>query len=120
MRSLDKLYMSNTFNKYGVLFTNSLEPLSDKNNAILIRFGKVLEQSYTSGNLQLLVVIRGLMHQEMVQTHQFLHLQVILKEPHIIVLSLMLQIVVADKLKVLLLLQISIRILALRLNQCLY
>ena len=46
MQSPDTVYLANTFNDFGVLFTGSLEPISEVNFDILIRFAKVFNQSY--------------------------------------------------------------------------
>ncbi|MFN1834776.1 ATP-binding protein [Balneola sp. MJW-20] len=47
MREPDVLYFTGTYNDFGLLRTVSLEPISEENTDIIMRFGKVFEQSYT-------------------------------------------------------------------------
>jgi hypothetical protein len=46
MKSVDRVFLSFAFNKTGALQTGSLEPLSEFSFDILLRFGKVFEQTY--------------------------------------------------------------------------
>ncbi|MEQ9423542.1 MAG: ATP-binding protein [Cyclobacteriaceae bacterium] len=47
MKDLDRVILSGSFNKYGVIQTASPNPLSDENQEILLRFSQVFEQNYT-------------------------------------------------------------------------
>jgi hypothetical protein len=50
MRSQTKVYLSASFNHFGGLFIATLEPLSQENFNILLRFAKVFDQTYTRFN----------------------------------------------------------------------
>jgi signal transduction histidine kinase len=47
MKEPERIVLSGSFNKYGVIQTASMEPLSRENQEILLRFSQVFEQSYT-------------------------------------------------------------------------
>ena len=47
MQSPKTVYLANTYCDFGVLFTGTLEPISDAKFDILVRFGKVFNQTYT-------------------------------------------------------------------------
>ena len=47
MKEPDRIILSGSFNKYGLIQTASMETLSDENLEIVVRFSQVFEQSYT-------------------------------------------------------------------------
>ncbi|MDX1409734.1 MAG: histidine kinase dimerization/phospho-acceptor domain-containing protein, partial [Saprospiraceae bacterium] len=47
MRAPDRVILSATFNNFGVLQTAGLEPLSEENQQVLERFGRVFDLTYT-------------------------------------------------------------------------
>ena len=47
MKAPERVILSGSFNKYGVIQTASLEPISNENKGILKRFSQVFEQTYT-------------------------------------------------------------------------
>ncbi len=50
MKSVDRVFLSYSFNNFGGLQTGGLEPLSDENLEIFSRFGKVFDLTYTRFN----------------------------------------------------------------------
>jgi signal transduction histidine kinase/ketosteroid isomerase-like protein/DNA-directed RNA polymerase subunit N (RpoN/RPB10) len=50
MRSVESVYLNASFNHFGSLTVSSLEPLTDENFAILLRFAKVFDLTYTRFN----------------------------------------------------------------------
>ncbi len=50
MTSVDRVFLSYSFNNFGGLQTGGLEPLSDENLDIFSRFGKVFDLTYTRFN----------------------------------------------------------------------
>jgi len=50
MMSVDRVFLSYSFNNFGGLQTGGLEPLSDENLDIFSRFGKVFDLTYTRFN----------------------------------------------------------------------
>ena len=47
MKEPDRIILSGSFNKYGLIQTASMESLTDENLEIVVRFSQVFEQSYT-------------------------------------------------------------------------
>jgi hypothetical protein len=47
MRAFDHIVLSASFNNFGALQTAGIEPLSDEQMEILLRFGKVFDMTYT-------------------------------------------------------------------------
>jgi signal transduction histidine kinase len=47
MKTVPRVYLSGSFQKFGCLTTGSFEPLSDQAFDLLVRFAKVFEQTYT-------------------------------------------------------------------------
>ena len=50
MRSKEKVYLSSSFNNFGYLTLATLEPLSDEQFDIMLRFAKVFDLTYTRFN----------------------------------------------------------------------